>query len=122
MSAGAEAVPAPQGGPGLTTSAVARRFAVAPTTLRSWDRRYGIGPAGHRSGRHRRWRAEDIAVVEHMCRLVSAGVPPGEAARRAREHRKNRQSPGGGPPGENGNARAGRAGRAGQAGGPRAAG
>ncbi|MEV6787027.1 MerR family transcriptional regulator, partial [Streptomyces sp. NPDC051098] len=29
---------------GLTTGAVARRLGVAPTTLRSWDRRYGIGP------------------------------------------------------------------------------
>ncbi|MFD6419440.1 MerR family transcriptional regulator [Streptomyces sp. NPDC060194] len=70
---------------GLTTGAVARRLGVAPTTLRSWDRRYGIGPAAHRGGRHRRWAAADVAVLERMCRLTSAGVPPAEAARTARE-------------------------------------
>ncbi|MGW0909559.1 MerR family transcriptional regulator [Streptomyces sp. NPDC002853] len=68
---------------GLSTGAVARRFGVAPTTLRSWGQRYGVGPAGHQSGRHRRWTAEDIAVLEHMCRLTSTGVPPSEAARTA---------------------------------------
>ncbi|WP_344263692.1 B12-binding domain-containing protein [Streptomyces sodiiphilus] len=71
-------------GPGLATGAVARRIGVAPTTLRSWDRRYGIGPAGHLGGRHRRWSPPDIAVLEHMCRLTARGVPPAEAARRAR--------------------------------------
>ncbi|MGW7072301.1 MerR family transcriptional regulator [Streptomyces sp. NPDC054855] len=68
---------------GLSTGAVARRFGVAPTTLRSWGQRYGVGPADHQSGRHRRWTREDIAVLEHMCRLTSAGVPPSEAARAA---------------------------------------
>ncbi|MBK3637402.1 MerR family DNA-binding transcriptional regulator, partial [Streptomyces sp. MBT97] len=37
---------------GLTTGALARRLGVAPTTLRSWDRRYGIGPAVRADGRH----------------------------------------------------------------------
>lgn len=68
---------------GLSTGAVAKRFGVAPTTLRSWDQRYGIGPAGHESGRHRRWTRDDIAVPQHMCRLTNAGVPPSEAARTA---------------------------------------
>ncbi|MFC9797368.1 MerR family transcriptional regulator [Streptomyces sp. NPDC057695] len=70
--------------PGLTSGAVARRLGVAPTTLRSWDRRYGIGPAAHESGRHRRWSPHDIAVLQEMCRLTAAGVPPAEAARTAR--------------------------------------
>ncbi|MFV6028750.1 MerR family transcriptional regulator [Streptomyces sp. NPDC056264] len=70
--------------PGLTSGAVARRLGVAPTTLRSWDRRYGIGPAAHESGRHRRWGPHDIAVLQEMCRLTAAGVPPAEAARSAR--------------------------------------
>ncbi|MGW0585238.1 MerR family transcriptional regulator, partial [Streptomyces sp. NPDC002920] len=71
--------------PALTTGALARRLGVAPTTLRSWDRRYGIGPAVRDDGRHRRWRPADVAVLEAMCRLTSAGVPPAEAARAARE-------------------------------------
>ncbi|MFE6067776.1 MerR family transcriptional regulator [Streptomyces sp. NPDC056525] len=70
--------------PGLTSGAVARRLGVAPTTLRSWDRRYGIGPAAHESGRHRRWSPDDIAVLQEMCRLTASGVPPAEAARAAR--------------------------------------
>ncbi|MFJ5074772.1 MerR family transcriptional regulator [Streptomyces sp. NPDC088553] len=70
--------------PGLTSGAVARRLGVAPTTLRSWDRRYGIGPAAHESGRHRRWSPGDVAVLQEMCRLTASGVPPAEAARAAR--------------------------------------
>ncbi|WP_190152066.1 MerR family transcriptional regulator [Streptomyces humidus] len=70
---------------GLTTGALARRLGVAPTTLRSWDRRYGIGPAVRADGRHRRWRPSDVAVLEAMCRLTSSGVPPADAARAARD-------------------------------------
>ncbi|WP_327181278.1 MerR family transcriptional regulator [Streptomyces sp. NBC_01334] len=70
---------------GLTTGALARRLGVAPTTLRSWDRRYGIGPAVRADGRHRRWRATDVAVLETMCRLTASGVPPADAARAAKE-------------------------------------
>jgi DNA-binding transcriptional MerR regulator len=70
--------------PALTTGALARRLGVSPTTLRSWDRRYGIGPA-RADGRHRRWTPQDVAALETMCRLTTAGVPPAEAARAARE-------------------------------------
>ncbi|MBK3546625.1 MULTISPECIES: MerR family transcriptional regulator [unclassified Streptomyces] len=66
---------------GLTTGAVARLLGVAPTTLRSWDRRYGIGPAAREDGRHRRWTGADIAALRNMCALTSAGLPPAEAAR-----------------------------------------
>ncbi|MFD3555580.1 MerR family transcriptional regulator [Streptomyces goshikiensis] len=64
----------------ITTGAVARRLGVSPTTLRSWDRRYGIGPSVREGGRHRRWAPEDIAMLEEMCRLTTSGVPPAEAA------------------------------------------
>lgn len=70
--------------PALSTGAVARRFGVSPTTLRSWDRRYGLGPATREQGRHRRWEAGDLAVLEEMCRLTALGTPPAEAARAAR--------------------------------------
>ncbi|GAA2256149.1 MerR family transcriptional regulator [Streptomyces amakusaensis] len=71
-------------GAGLTTGAVARRLGVAPTTLRSWDRRYGVGPALRTGGRHRRWTPDDLAVLTRMADLTSTGVPPAEAARIAR--------------------------------------
>ncbi|MDQ0989052.1 MerR family transcriptional regulator [Streptomyces sp. V3I7] len=69
---------------GVTTGALARRLGVSPTTLRSWDRRYGVGPARREDGRHRRWTPRDVARVETMCRLTSAGVPTAEAARVAK--------------------------------------
>ncbi|MEU2117873.1 MerR family transcriptional regulator [Streptomyces sp. NPDC016459] len=72
---------------GITTGAVARRLGVSPTTLRSWDQRYGIGPAARVGGRHRRWAPGDIAMLEEMCRLTASGVPPAEAARAARSSR-----------------------------------
>ncbi|MCH0564205.1 MULTISPECIES: MerR family transcriptional regulator [unclassified Streptomyces] len=71
-------------GTGVTTGFLARRLGVSPTTLRSWDRRYGLGPATRVQGRHRRWTPDDVAVVQEMCRLTAAGVPPAEAARAAR--------------------------------------
>ncbi|MEU6144433.1 MerR family transcriptional regulator [Streptomyces sp. NPDC047081] len=71
-------------GAALTTGALARRLGVSPTTLRSWDRRYGLGPAVRPDGRHRRWTPEDVAVLERMCSLTSTGVPPAEAAGAAR--------------------------------------
>ncbi|MEU2390874.1 MerR family transcriptional regulator [Streptomyces sp. NPDC007369] len=67
-----------------STGAVARRLGVSPTTVRSWERRYAIGPAHREDGRHRRWTPQDIARLELMCRLTAQGVPPAEAARTAR--------------------------------------
>lgn len=69
----------------ISTGGVARRLGVSPTTVRSWERRYGIGPSRHEAGRHRRWSPGDVAVLEAMCRLTARGVPPAEAARLARE-------------------------------------
>ncbi|MEV6396639.1 MerR family transcriptional regulator [Streptomyces sp. NPDC051907] len=69
---------------GLTTGEVARRLGVAPTTVRSWDRRYGVGPDVHTGGKHRRWTAADVARLERMCALTATGLPPAEAARLAR--------------------------------------
>lgn len=67
-------------GVALTVAAVARRLGVAPATLRTWDRRYGLGPSGRTSGAHRRYTAADLARLETMRRLVLAGVPSAEAA------------------------------------------
>lgn len=83
MSTGPGQTPLPAAGqgPGLTVAAVARRLGVAPATLRTWDRRYGLGPSQHAAGAHRRYSPEDIARLESMRRLVLTGVPPAEAAR-----------------------------------------
>ena len=59
--------------PWLTVAAVARRLGVAPATLRTWDRRYGIGPSGHAPGRHRRYSPEDMGRLELMQPRAGAG-------------------------------------------------
>ena len=69
--------------PTMTVAAVARRLGVAPATLRTWARRYGLGPGAHTAGSHRRYSAEDLARLVIMRRLTHEGVSPGEAARMA---------------------------------------
>jgi DNA-binding transcriptional MerR regulator len=62
---------------------VAERVGVPIATLRSWNQRYGIGPAEHSPGRHRLYSEADIAVVEQMHKLISTGANPRTAARAA---------------------------------------
>lgn len=69
------------GDPELTPGAVARRLGVAVPTLRSWDRRYGLGASRISEGGHRRYSADDLVRLEAMCALVADGVPAAEAAR-----------------------------------------
>ena len=68
----------------LTVAAVARRIGVAPATLRTWDRRYGLGPSEHVEGQHRRYCPQDLAKLTMMRRLIIAGVSPSDAAEQAR--------------------------------------
>jgi transposase-like protein len=65
----------------LTVAAAARRLGVAPATLRTWDRRYGLGPREHRPGQHRRYSGADLARLELMQQALVRGVSPAEAAR-----------------------------------------
>jgi len=71
----------------LTVAAVARRIGVAPATLRTWARRYGLGPSGHEAGEHRKYRPEDLAKLIMMRRLIVAGVTPAEAAEQDLAHK-----------------------------------
>lgn len=68
---------------GLTVSAVASRIGVAPATLRTWDRRYGVGPSVHASGTHRRYSASDVERLERMRQFILSGYAPADAARMA---------------------------------------
>ena len=70
----------------LSVSAVARRIGVAPATLRTWARRYGIGPSSHEAGSHRKYCPSDLAKLTVMRRLISAGVAPADAAEQAKLH------------------------------------
>jgi DNA-binding transcriptional MerR regulator len=64
----------------LTVAAVARRLGIAPGTLRTWDRRYELGPSEHLTGQHRRYSQEDLSRLLYMHKLVISGVSPAEAA------------------------------------------
>jgi transposase-like protein len=69
--------------PALAVAEVARRLGVAPATLRTWDRRYGLGPTAHPAGSHRRYTIDDIARLMVMRSLTLGGVAPADAARAA---------------------------------------
>jgi DNA-binding transcriptional MerR regulator len=71
----------------LTVAAVARRLGVAPATLRTWDRRYGLGPSSHEAGEHRRYSPQDLAKLTMMRRLITTGVSPSDAAEKAKAHK-----------------------------------
>jgi len=70
----------------LTVAAVARRIGVAPATLRTWDRRYGLGPSTHEAGEHRRYCPSDLAKLTMMRRLITTGLSPSDAAEKAKAH------------------------------------
>lgn len=71
----------------LTVASVARHIGVAPATLRTWDRRYGLGPTDHSEGEHRRYSEADLARLVYMRKLIVSGVAPGDAAVKALAHR-----------------------------------
>src|SRR5699024_12445688 len=79
--------------PALTVSAVAARLGVAPSTLRTWDRRYSLGPSDHTAGSHRRYSGADIARLMVMRRLTLEGVAPADAAKIARSPGGENQMP-----------------------------
>jgi len=68
---------------GLGVAAVARRLGVAPGTLRTWARRYGIEPTGHEAGTQRRYNSADMSRLTMMRRLMLDGVSAADAAQAA---------------------------------------
>lgn len=65
--------------PRWRAGAVAVHLGVSVSTLRSWDRRYGLGPTMRSVGQHRRYSSSDVARLEHMRRLVARGMAPIDA-------------------------------------------
>ena len=65
---------------GLSVGAVAARLGVAPDTVRSWGRRYGLVPSGRTAGGHRRFADHDLERLVEMQRLVAEGMAPAAAA------------------------------------------
>ncbi len=69
----------------LTVGAAAARLGVAPETLRSWGRRYGLVPGTRTAGGHRRYGPDDLDRLVRMQRLVAGGTAPAAAARQVTE-------------------------------------
>ena len=67
-------------GPVFTVSGAARQLGVPAATLRTWERRHGIGPSGRSTGGHRRYTSADLIRLRAMRTLVETGVPPAQAA------------------------------------------
>lgn len=65
----------------LSVAAVSVRLGVSPSTLRTWERRYGLGPGGRAAGTHRRYQPEDVARLARMVELIRQGVSAADAAR-----------------------------------------
>ena len=76
----------PAAGSDLTwgVGAVSSRLGVTASTLRTWERRYGVGPSFRTQGGHRRYTESDINRVAVMRGLLSRGVSAKDAARVAR--------------------------------------
>jgi DNA-binding transcriptional MerR regulator len=90
--------------------AVSKRLEITASTLRTWERRYGVGPSFRTRGGHRRYTDEDIDRVALMQRLVDRDVSAQDAARVTRALDKAeldtaltdevRRDPAGIPPGQ----------------------
>lgn len=66
-----------------TMSSVSDELGIPPSTLRTWERRYGLGPAQREAGARRRYQPEDVDRLRAMIHHVRAGMPAAEAAKRA---------------------------------------
>ena len=59
---------------------VAEQVGVSTSTLRSWERRYGLGPTRRTGGNHRRYGPGDVLRIRLMARFTAQGVPARTAA------------------------------------------
>ena len=76
----ADPVSPPEAAAPLSIGVVAARLGVAPGTVRSWGRRYGLLPSGRSTGGHRRYTESDVADLVRMQALVADGATPAAAA------------------------------------------
>ena len=81
------------GEPEWTPGALARALGVSPNTLRTWDRRYGLGPSAREDGRHRRYSDGDARRLRRMVALTGSGMSTAAAAAAARGEVTELRSP-----------------------------
>ncbi|WP_304523588.1 MerR family transcriptional regulator [Aeromicrobium wangtongii] len=66
---------------GWGMGSVAARLGMSASTLRTWERRYDVGPSRRTSGGHRRYTEADIERVQLTQLLIARGAPAADAAR-----------------------------------------
>lgn len=67
----------------LSVGDAATQLSLPASTLRTWERRYGLGPSARTAGGHRRYDDVDVRRLLRMQHLVSRGLTPSEAAKSA---------------------------------------
>ena len=67
---------------------LARRAGVPTSTLRAWERRYGVREPIRGDSGYRLYSESDERRLRRMLDLVGSGLAPAEAARRVREERE----------------------------------
>jgi MerR family transcriptional regulator, light-induced transcriptional regulator len=77
------ASPAPGAGP-FRIRTVAALSGVPATTLRAWERRYGVPAPGRTASAYRLYTADDVERVRRLRALVEQGVSPSDAAQKLR--------------------------------------
>lgn len=80
--------------PAWTAGQVAQHLGISESTLRTWHRRYELGPHDAEPGHHRRYHAEDVARLRRMLELINLGMLASEAARTVRGGEAGSVSPG----------------------------
>ena len=70
--------------PGLTIGDVAERTGVSVATLRAWELRYGFPVPTRLASGHRRYRSEDVVLIERLQRERAEGLSLPAATARAR--------------------------------------
>mgnify|MGYP000909311355 CR=1 FL=1 len=58
----------------LSVTEVSKRLGVSASTLRTWERRYGVGPEERAAGAHRRYLPDDVEPASGSVYLAEVGV------------------------------------------------
>jgi len=64
-----------------TIASVSQKFGISASTLRTWERRYGLSPSARTTGGHRRYNGADLDRVQLMQQLLDAGIGAQDAAK-----------------------------------------
>lgn len=64
--------------------ALSSMLGIAAPTLRTWERRYGVGPTFRTAGGHRRYTIVDADRVAMMAKLIESGMATNAAAERVK--------------------------------------